>query len=175
MCFSALQYASLGGSSAKVTTVESALPAQHPAADLVKRIAIAFGDSTFNLSSALFEKPVAESKLFKRASAEDEPVTLTYKQGICKGESLRNLINRATTDGRTWTLKELESPAQGWLDLLGADPVDEDTWNDYPEAVKDALRNYGMTTPGDFLHRQAAAGPFARDGKSVSNLKITSN
>lgn len=140
LCFFSLQHhASVpNGNLHQIVTrnvvTNSAGSASQFAAQLAKKVAVPFGDVSFNISSSLPQIPAADSDLVRRAKGP----TLSLNVAICKGKALRRLIANALTagqDARTWTPKELEE--NGWLDFTGM--------SDYelPQVVERALREYG--------------------------------
>lgn len=106
------------------------------AAQLANKVAVPFGDVSFNISSSLPQIQAADSDLVRRAKPKGP--TLKLDVAICKGKALRRRIANALTaghDARTWTPGELEE--NGWIDLTGV--------SDYeiPEVVESALREVG--------------------------------
>ena len=109
------------------------------AAQLARKVAVPFGDVSFNISSSLPEILAADSDLVKRAGGPP----LTLNAAICKGNRLRELIANALTagqDARTWTPAEIEQ--NGWLDLS------DTSGYELPEVVERALRSYGTDPAG---------------------------
>lgn len=125
----------------KKASHSSLAPAHFGAEQLVKRVAIPFGDPSGNVSSSISNEPLNHADLVPRAG----PVTITYEQAICRGERLRDMIERATTDKQTYTPAEFES--NGWLDL------DFYPYT-FPEAVQNAFRGYSVPNNPNDMQRK---------------------
>lgn len=81
------------------------------AAQSARKVAVPFGDVSYNTSSFLPKVPTADSDLIRRAKGT--PSTLDV--AVCKGKRLSGAIASASTtgsmtgqDARTWTVQEVE-------------------------------------------------------------------